>query len=226
MTHTLVNLEEKTVSTLPSDYKWHLNYWYNDLDLKIHERCVEGVHYWTEYSNVHNRVFQGKKNLDMLKLDICTKIQCGYEIFSISMLKPRELLNTTNVFKLKAAVCHYASKSRKSWKASTHLPLRKQLQTSTSLPPQKKIKNLYEYPCFFFNGIVFTLKEMQTIRSLLELKTIKEIAAYHHCTPTAEKQRINRIRQKLNCEHFPFSRLFTVLKEKGILAACMDTYLE
>jgi DNA-binding CsgD family transcriptional regulator len=219
ITHTLINQKEGYISTLPSNYQWHLTYWQNDLDLKLSERCREGMHSWTEYSHPHKKSLC-KIGKNITKIDICTKTNDGYELFSVSQTQSNDLSQIVNAFKLKAAVSHYAARMQNLQYDKTRLPLRQKLS-----PIYIDKITLPEYPHFFFNGINFTPTEMNTIRLLLELKTIKEIATYHYCTLTAEKRRIEHIKQKLSCENQPLSKLFSVLRKRGVTAACLESYI-
>ncbi|MEI8631729.1 hypothetical protein P4S72_05725 [Vibrio sp. PP-XX7] len=65
---------------------------------------------------------------------------------------------------------------------------------------------------------------MSTIRHLLSLKTIKEIAWIHHCGEAAEKKRLETIKYKFGCENVSRSALFEMLKQHGVIDACLDVY--
>lgn len=224
ITHSIINVQEGVVLTLPSRYDWHLQYWGSDLDLRLMERCKEGVHAWTEYSQYHDDVLS--KNVGAVtKFDICTPIEEGFELFSVSRTAAASQFSAfVNIHKLKAAVSHYVTSITSRWKDNMLLPLRATTAESSNCDTVK-LTSIGEYPHFFFNGITFSEIEMRAIKELLALKSLKEIAALNNCTTTAEKRRIVRIKQKLDCDNQPLSRVFEVLKQKGITAACLDTYI-
>lgn len=56
-----------------------------------------------------------------------------------------------------------------------------------------------------FGEIIFTRKEMITIRHLLSHRKIKEIAAIQGCSLSVEQQRIHRIKEKVGCHYLHFS---------------------
>lgn len=72
-----------------------------------------------------------------------------------------------------------------------------------------------------FGNVVFTQKEMLTIRLLLSQYKLKEISYIQGCSETSEHKRIQNIKDKLGCPHASSSGLFKVLKEHGITLACL-----
>ncbi|HIH4848750.1 TPA: hypothetical protein ACYSAQ_003025 [Morganella morganii] len=47
--YSIINLSNKSVNVLSSDYDWLLTYWGEDIDLLINERLKAGIHYWNNY---------------------------------------------------------------------------------------------------------------------------------------------------------------------------------
>lgn len=220
ITHTKINLTEGYVSTLPSDYQWHIYYWENNLDLHLNERCTLGIHSWNDYSEIHKSIIENNDK-NIIKLDICSKKNHEIELFSVSKEKNSTLSDLSETLRLKAFVGHYAHMIRNELGDDIAIPLRKQITENR----YSDIQFENEYPYSYFNGIKFTSLEMMTISLLLQLKTVKEIATSNGCSETAEKNRINRIKQKMNCENKPLSKLFSSLRENGVTGACLKNYI-
>ena len=125
--------------------------------------------------------------------------------------------------KIKSAISHYATKKIRGIDGDNiALPLRARIDSP--LAHQTAGRDIH-YKKFKFGDISLSELELETIRYLLELKSIKEIAWLHCCSETAEKNRIIRIKEKIGCANMPLSRVFTTLKKYGIIAACLGTYI-
>lgn len=59
--YSIINLSEKSVNVLSSDYDWLLTYWGEDVDLLINERLKAGIHYWNNYCNIFKDIMKKGK---------------------------------------------------------------------------------------------------------------------------------------------------------------------
>jgi len=223
VTHTLINLRLGFVSPVPSDYHWHLQYWANDLDLSLSERIRSGIHSWDGYSAAHGNALK-KNDKRLRKIDICTPCPDGFEILSVSQCRDIEFTDFLKILQIKSIVSRYANAARKKSGAQILLPLRSSIEP-TFRPDSG---NIIEFPLgaqHDFNGVRLTSRELDTVRLLLELRSIKEISAMHQCSATAEWRRLNRIKEKFDCANMPLSKLFQKLKSEGVTRACLNTYI-
>lgn len=83
---TRVDIKNKKVNVISSNYEWVLICWGDDLDLLIGERLRSGLQYWNDYSDAYNKTLS-KLNENKFKIDFCTKYLDSYEIFSINSKK-------------------------------------------------------------------------------------------------------------------------------------------
>ncbi|MBO1928596.1 hypothetical protein J4731_01195 [Providencia rettgeri] len=65
--YTVINVDERNIYTLSSDYEWQLIYWHHDMDLSLKERLFAGVQYWSNYSDAYQKILtkldKGNKKL-------------------------------------------------------------------------------------------------------------------------------------------------------------------
>ena len=226
ITHTVINLKNNYISTFPSDYKWHLQYWGEDLDLALAERVHSGLHDWRTYSNRHAHALKKNKSF-FKKIDLCTPCKYGFELFSVSLDRDIGFLDYVNLFKIKSMVASYANTARKKFGERIALPLRSQIiKKYEPAFSYEKNNNLFN-KCnkYLFDGITLTRMELETIYAILELKSVKEISYFHQCSHTAERRRIENIKSKFGCAGMPLSALFYTLKKAGVTAACLDAYI-
>ncbi|MCW2257653.1 hypothetical protein M2263_003744 [Providencia alcalifaciens] len=74
-----------------------------------------------------------------------------------------------------------------------------------------------------FGNICFTREEIMTIRLLLSNCQLSEISVIQGCSEDIENERIQKIKDKLDCPYVTDNRLFNVLKEQGITLPCLET---
>lgn len=74
-----------------------------------------------------------------------------------------------------------------------------------------------------FGNIRFTREEVMTIRLLLSNCQISEISIIQGCSEDIENERIQKIKDKLDCPYATDNGLFNVLKELGITLPCLET---
>lgn len=78
-----VDLSERKIFTISSNYEWVLIYWSDDLDLLISERLSSGIQYWDNYSKAYTDTLV-KVDKKKIKVDLCTKYGNVFELASIN----------------------------------------------------------------------------------------------------------------------------------------------
>ncbi|WP_145520737.1 helix-turn-helix transcriptional regulator [Yersinia mollaretii] len=226
ITYGKVDLVNKCMYTIPSNYEWYLIYFDDDLDLLTSERIVPGIQYWKDYSSK----FMGallKNNKRETKVDICTQYGGVFELLSINSKRKLSFTDVMTIYKWKPIVSDYA---HRVWKHTQDviLPLREKIsiQKSVVKNPDSSVGELLDtQPFMRFGNVRFTRKEMITIRLLLSHRKVKEISAIQGCSITTEHSRIQRIKQKLDCEHHSSGGLFNALKDHGVTLSCLETLI-
>lgn len=218
---SIINIKKRTVLTLSTKYEWHLQYWDSGLYRRLDERLHHGVHLWNTFSDEHCNI-STKYLHNANKIDICTKHADYFELFSFTSDKHLSPSAIMALGQLKPKVSKVANQLWLDKKDIT-LPMFDHVPHN-SIPslPTTKIVHTNKIQ---FGDVILTAKEMATIHCLLELKSIKEIARYHHCSEANERKRINVIKDKFNCANLPLSFLFTALKIQGVTLACQDAYI-
>ncbi|EKT59053.1 hypothetical protein [Providencia rettgeri] len=65
--YNVIDVDEKKIYVLSSDYEWQLIYWHHDMDLSLKERLFAGVQYWSNYSDAYQKILtkldKGNKKL-------------------------------------------------------------------------------------------------------------------------------------------------------------------
>ncbi|HDL7691791.1 TPA: hypothetical protein PXP18_001936 [Yersinia enterocolitica] len=221
-----VDIANKRIFAMPSNYEWHLIYFDDDLDLRTSERLILGIQHWSNYSPKFSAALS-KSQKRGSKIDICTQHDSVFEIITVSSKVNLSFADMISIYKWKPIIADYA---HRVWTRNQDiiLPLREKI------PPKKQSKkvggsseNLLEiHPYMRFGDIKFTRKEIITIRLLLSHRKVKEISAIQGCSLTSEHKRIQRIKEKLNCQHHSLSGLFNALKEHGVTLSCLETLIE
>ncbi|WP_145517402.1 hypothetical protein [Yersinia mollaretii] len=224
--YSVIDLDKRVIFTLPSNYEWHLIYWHDDLDMHISERMQPGIQYWCDYSLFHAETLR-KGTKRESKIDICTQHGNVFEIMSVNSNRKLSTAEMLAILKYKPVISDFASKLWKQKKQrEVILPIREDIHyLPQSTRGNEKVEALNCHPYMRFGSVVFTRKEMVTIRLLLSHHRIKEIAAYQGCSLSVERQRIHRIKEKMNCSHQSFSALFNALKLHGVTLSCLDTLI-
>ncbi|BBG60122.1 Uncharacterised protein [Providencia rustigianii] len=218
-----VDLSERKIFTISSNYEWVLIYWSDDLDLLISERLSSGIQYWDNYSKAYTDTLV-KVDKKKIKVDLCTKYGNVFELASINSKSKLSIKEINAIYKYRAIVSDYA---QSIWQKDddSFLPQRENIILSTGGNGSKNevdndLLDIHQY--MRFGNIRFTRKEMITIRLLLSHCKVKEISYIQGCAEANEHKRIQRIKEKLNCPHVSSSGLFTVLKDHGITLACLE----
>ncbi|MDV5226682.1 hypothetical protein RZ760_012170 [Providencia rettgeri] len=224
--YSKIDTVSKEIFTISSDYEWVLMYWEHDLDLLLNERLTAGYQFWNNYSEIHSQVLS-KKNDNLLKVDVCIRYDEFYEIFSISSHGKLPIGHLMEIYQWRPIISDYI---HCVWSKHKDIvfPLRapNTWHTTHEADEYSFNDNLLDVHKFMrFGNVVFTQKEMLTIRLLLSQCKVKEISAIQGCSVDREQKRILNIKEKLGCSHMPPSRLFKQLKEKGITLACLDNLI-
>lgn len=209
-----LNIETNELSCVCSNYDWHLKYWSADLYKRYGKRCEPGVRYWNELDSDHSRIlFETTKS--QLKVDFTTRHGQYIEIFSIGMNDRNSRIEMCDIIRQKPRVSNLLYLIGKEYNVEKiQVP-----KTHTNC----LTNNNDEYiggKHLKFGDIRFTEKEMQTITLLLQMRTIKEICAFHQCNRAAETKRINNIKEKLGCAGMGFSMMYDRLNHYGITLSC------
>lgn len=217
-----VDIKNKNLNSITTNYDWLLTCWDDDLDLLIKERLTSGIQYWDNYSNAYNATFS-KNSKNIMKVDFCSQHDDVFNIISINTNKHFSVAETFAIYKYKPIIADYA---QRIWLKNTEviLPLRAEISI-TSINDTEADENSVElldiHQYMRFGNIRFTRKEMITIRLLLSQCRIKEISYIQGCSEASEHKRIQNIKDKLGCLHASSSGLFKVLKEHGVTLACL-----
>lgn len=217
---SIINIKKRTVLTLSTRYEWHLQYWESGLYRSLDERLHHGVHLWNTFSDDHSNI--SKKYLHSSnKIDICTQHADYFELFSFSSNKNLSSSTIMELGQLKPQVSKVANQLWLNAKDTT-LPMFNHNFSNINPLPTFHIANSNKIQ---FGDVTLTPKEMATVHLLLELKSIKEIARYQHCSEANERKRVNVIKEKFNCANLPLSFLFNALRIQGVTLACLDAYI-
>lgn len=222
--YSIINLSNKTVNVLSSDYDWLLTYWGEDIDLFINERLKAGVHYWDNYRDIFKILLKRGRN-NNFKIDFCTQHGNILELISINTALKLSVSDMMTIYKWKPIISDYANRL---WHKNEDviLPLRADINkfiSEKNLINKDDVDILDIHQYMRFGNIRFTRKEILTIRLLLSHRKIKEISAIQGCSEASEHKRIQRIKEKLGCPHASSGGVFNALKENGITLACLDT---
>ncbi|MEX6034521.1 hypothetical protein [Providencia hangzhouensis] len=79
--YNIIDIDEKKIYALSSDYEWQLIYWHHDMDLSLKERLFAGVQYWSNYSEAYQKILT-KLDKGNKKIDFCNRYNNLFEIFS------------------------------------------------------------------------------------------------------------------------------------------------
>lgn len=223
VSYVKVDLIDKCIFVMPSNYDWHLTYFDSDLDLNISERIVPGIQFWNHYSSKHTETLLRNSKREA-KVDICTQYGRVFEILSINSKRKLSLPNIMTLYKWKPIVAFYA---QNVWSQTQDniLPLREEISSNQHLMKDADghfNESLNSDPYMRFGDVNFTRKEIITIRLLLSHKKVKEISSIQRCSVTSEKARIQRIKEKLNYGPNSLGGLFNALKEHGISLSCLE----
>ncbi|QUM75713.1 hypothetical protein HWV00_05385 [Moritella sp. 24] len=215
-----IDTKKRSILTLSTQYGWHLQYWDSGLYRRLDERLNHGIHLWDMFSDEHCHIARSIQH-NTNKVDICTQHGHHFELFSFTSNKYLSPALIMELGQLKPKVSKVANKIWLNEKNIT-LPFYENKNININKLPTLEIEGCNKIR---FGDVILTSKEMATIHCLLELKSIKEIARFHHCSEANERKRINVIKEKFSCENLPLSFLFNALKTQGVTLACLDAYI-
>lgn len=215
-----INIDNNLVNTISTDYEWHLMYWDSGLYRNIGSRMRSGITEWTAYRDDNHNSLMAQRGIKY-KTDytqLSPDNQC-VDILSVATSAPLLPAEQHHLASLRPAL---AFKADTIWKHCQTKPI-SLTQSIQSAPntPHSLIQLSSDKDAFLFGDVCLSSKEMETIRQLLELKSIKEIAFFHHCSQQAERNRIEKIKAKFRCENRPLSHMFQQLKLYGVTEACL-----
>ncbi|EKT62442.1 hypothetical protein [Providencia burhodogranariea] len=191
------------------------------LNLILKKRLSLGVNFRSDYPDESVSLVE---RLNCNNIEICIKTEELVEVLSIKFKGELPKEDFFVFYTWRAIIADYAYRIWNKNKNIT-IPLTEDicfltegLEEVNSLPIG--LIDIHKY--MRFGDVRFTRKEIITIRMLLFHCKIKEISAFHGCSEASEHKRIQRIKQKLNCPYASSSRLFTILRTKGITLACLE----
>ncbi|CAH0543112.1 hypothetical protein [Vibrio marisflavi] len=215
-----LNLETNELNCVCSNYDWHLEYWGTGLYKRYGKRCEPGVRYWNELDSEHSRIlFESTES--QLKVDFTTRHGQFIEIFSIGMNDKNARVEMCDIIRHKPRVSNLLYLISKEYDIDK---IQVPREPTANLINQNKAYIGGKH--FNFGDIRFTEKEMQTITLILQLRSIKEICAFHKCNRAAETKRINNIKKKLGCEGSGLSKLYDHLNHYGVTLSCAISSLD
>ncbi|MEY0963080.1 helix-turn-helix transcriptional regulator [Providencia alcalifaciens] len=216
--YTVINVDERNIYTLSSDYEWQLIYWHHDMDLSLKERLFSGVQYWCNYSDAYQKILT-KLDKGNKKIDICNRYNNLFEIFSLNANHKVPYEHLLTLYQWRSIVSEYAYKQWSENK-TVALPLRQKIELDEPEPIICRGKETSNF--IRFGQLSFSNKEALTIRLLLSHRNIKEISRIQGCSEDEEYRRLNNIKKKLNCEMVSQKECFSVMKEHGITLASLE----
>ena len=220
-----IDLDNKKINSVNSNYDWILMNWADDLDLMISERISSDIQFWSNYSSAYANTFSRIKN-NKMKVDICHRIGNVYELISLNSKHDLTAKDILNLFKIRPMISDF---THKIWqqKDNIDLPLREKIvpPETTVVAADGQTSDLFNiHNHMRFGNIRLTQKEMLTIRMLLSQCRTKEISYIQGCSIMTEHKRIQTIKEKLGCPNASSSGLFKALNEHGITTACLDLF--
>ena len=210
-----IDIKKRKILTLSTQYSWHLEYWDSGLYQRLDERLHHGVHLWDTFSDEHRKIANNILH-SANKIDVCTRHKDYFELFSFTSSQYLSPALIMDLGQLKPKVSKVANQLWLNEKGIS-LPFFEHENNDMMKLPRLKAENTNKIR---FGDVILTPKEMATIHCLLELKSIKEIARFHHCSEANERKRINVIKEKFGCANLPLSFLFTALKLQGVTLKC------
>lgn len=217
--YTVINVDERNIYTLSSDYEWQLIYWHHDMDLSLKERLFAGVQYWSNYSDAYQKILT-KLDKGNKKIDFCNRYNNLFEIFSLNANHKVPYDHLLSLYRWRSIVSEYAYE-KWSENKTVALPLRQKIELDETAPIICRGNEISNY--IRFGQLSFSNKEVLTIRLLLSHRNINEISRIQGCSEATENKCILRIKEKLGCSYTSPSGLFQALKENGITLACLES---
>lgn len=210
--YTVVDVDNKKIYALSSNYEWQLIYWHEDMDLNLDERLHVGIQYWKNYSNAYREILS-KLDFKNKKIDFCNRYNNVFEILSVNSFETVPSLDLLSLCKWRTVMASYAYEK---WNEDGYfpIPIRQEINVIQNENSLKGIKEVHDY--IRFGNISFSNREILTIKLLLSHRSIKEISQIQGCTEAIETLRVENIKDKLKYKGEVNNKLFNVMEEHCI----------
>lgn len=104
--YTVVDVDNKKIYALSSNYEWQLIYWHEDMDLNLDERLHVGIQYWKNYSNAYREILS-KLDFKNKKIDFCNRYNNVFEILSVNSFEAVPSLDLLSLCKWRTVMASY-----------------------------------------------------------------------------------------------------------------------
>ncbi|MCG7499631.1 hypothetical protein MHO82_22460 [Vibrio sp. Of7-15] len=216
-----VDVQDKTVNTISTNYPWHIAYWESGLHKVLHRRLCPGLHLWESLDNKHLDTLRASTS-DITKIDFVTQHGSKYDLLSVSAVSPISFGFVQEISHLKTQIEDLSEQCWGKHKEALILPYVGQTSVQRSLEMDElRVRRNEGYQ---FGRIKLSQDELDTIRHMLQWKSVKEISIINRSSEFDEARRINGIKQKFGCLNKPDSELFKQLVKQGVTLACLDSY--
>lgn len=216
-----VDVQDKTVNTISTNYPWHIAYWESGLHKMLERRLCPGLHLWESLDNKHLNILRASTS-DITKIDFVTQHGSSFELLSVSAVSPISFGFVQEISQLKTQI---SDLSEQCWgKHKEQLVLPYVAQTSAQHSQETNTLRAKINEGYQFGHIKISQDELDTIRHMLQWKSVKEISVLKRSSEFTEARRINEIKRKFGCLNQPDSELFKQLVKQGVTLACLDSY--
>ncbi len=221
-----INIKDKTLLPIPTMYNWYCEYLERGLDLHTPTRIKNADKYWNSQDSLFQaydkHVPEDERNT-LHKIDLVSKFDHGYELFSVGSYKPLSRESHIAIHKCFKEVSYQANKIKKK-KPNILLDLRA-IDEFKSLHETNQLLTNTEYKKSNFNGVILTPKELQYIEYLVFNLNHKEIAYRHQCSQTAVRKVLCNIKRKMGNSYMPTSHLLLKMNEIGVLRLISKSFM-
>ena len=216
-----LDLKEKTIQPIPSNYAWHLKFWEENLDENLPDRLQPGVFHWDNMAKNHKLLLNSVSD-NLKKIEIRRRNKNIVEIISLGYFQTTNLTRA-DVFGLLHHLSHKSKEYISTYGDKALFPLR---HFDKNVTAQKVVGSnnliISDYDKFNINNITLTQKEVIAIELLMQFNSIKEIASKMHCSHATINKRLNGIKGKLGCFPCSNSKLYQYLNHQGVIRAIND----
>ncbi|MBM7073261.1 hypothetical protein JQC92_14700 [Shewanella sp. 202IG2-18] len=213
-----LDLEEKTIQPIPSNYLWHLKFWEENLDENLPNRLQPGVFHWDNMAEKHKLLLSSVSG-NLKKIEIRNRNKNIVEIISFGYFRTTSLTRA-DLFSLLHHLSHKSREYISTYGDKALFPLR---YFDSNIPTIEADSNnnaiINDYDKFNINNITLTKKEVIAIELLMQFNSIKEIASKMHCSHATINKRLNGIKVKLGCFPCSNSKLYQYLNYQGVIGA-------
>lgn len=210
--YTVVDVDNKKLYALSSNYEWQLVYWHENMDLNLDERLHAGIQDWENYSYPYKTILS-KLNFKNKKIDFCSRYNNLFEILSVNSSEAVPSLDLLSLCQWRTVMANYAYEK---WNGDGYvpMPIRQEINIIKNADSLKGVKEVSDY--IRFGNLSFSNREVLTIKLLLSHRNVKEISQIQGCTEAIESSRIEKIKWKLKYEGEVNNKLFNVMAEHCI----------